>query len=66
LVSLDDYTKEQIFIENTVKTPTQDELVQMAFEDFARNNVREQFTNIARSYKPIMEALYSSLDHFFF
>ena len=29
-------------------------------------NVREQFTNIARSYKPIMEALYSSLDHFFF
>jgi hypothetical protein len=38
----------------------------MAFEDFARNNVREQFTNIARSYKPIMEALYSSLDHFFF
>ncbi len=66
LVSLDDYTKEQIFIENTVKTPTQDELLQMEFEDFARNNVREQFTNIARSYKPIMEALYSSLDHFFF
>ena len=66
LVSLDDYTNEQIFIENTVKTPTQDELIQMSFEDFARNNVREQFTNIARSYKPIMEALYSSLDHFFF
>lgn len=66
LVSLDNFNKEQIFIESTTKTLTQDELVQMEFEEFARNNVREQFTNIARSYKPIMEALYSSLDHFFF
>lgn len=66
IVTLDDFSQENVLITSTVKTHTQDELIQMAFENFARDNVRVQFSNIARSYKSIIESLYLSLDHFFF
>jgi hypothetical protein len=65
-MTLDDFSQENVLITSTVKTNTQDELIQMAFENFARDNVRTQFSNIARSYKSIIESLYLSLDHFFF
>lgn len=66
IVSLDHFSQEHVCITSTVKTNTQDELIQMAFENFARDNVKRQFSNIARSYKSIIESLYLSLDHFFF
>ena len=66
IMTLDDFSQENVLITSTVKTNTQDELIQMAFENFARDNVRTQFSNIARSYKSIIESLYLSLDHFFF
>ncbi|MBS9784397.1 DEAD/DEAH box helicase family protein, partial [Candidatus Gracilibacteria bacterium] len=66
LVDIDNHTGEKIIAKSEIETKTQEELITLSFEDFARNQVGMQFTNVARSYKPIIEALYSALDHYFF
>ena len=66
LVDIDNHTWEKIIAKWEIETKTQEELIKMTFEDFARHQVWPQFTNIARSFKPIIEALYYSLDYYFF
>lgn len=45
---------------------SEDERVQLAFDDFIRRNVRPHFGNVARSYPVMKEALYSALEKHFF
>ncbi len=66
LVDIDDHTWEKIIAESEVATRTQEELIKLTFDNFARNEVWPQFTNIARSYTKIIEWLYYSLDYYFF
>lgn len=66
LVDIDNHTWEKVFALNTVEAKTEEELVKMQFDNFARNQVWPQFTNIARSYTWVIEALYYSLDYYFF
>ena len=39
---------------------TQEELIKLTFDDFARNQVAPPFTNISRSYKKIIEYVSNS------
>ena len=41
-------------------------MIQLIFDEFAKGNVGPQFSNIARSYEPIKEAIYGTLEKFFF
>ncbi|MCP4523676.1 MAG: DEAD/DEAH box helicase family protein [Candidatus Gracilibacteria bacterium] len=66
LVDIDDHTGEKIIAESEIETRTQEELIKLTFDNFARNEVGPQFTNIARSYTKIIEGLYYSLDYYFF
>lgn len=66
LVDIDNHTWEKIIAESEIKTKTQEELIKLTFDNFARNEVWPQFTNIARSYTKIIEWLYYSLDYYFF
>ena len=66
LVDIDDHTWEKIIAESEIETKTQEELIKLTFDNFARNEVWPQFTNIARSYTTIVEWLYYSLDYYFF
>ena len=66
LVEIDEHTWEQIIAQSEVSTRTQAELIKLTFDNFARNEVWPQFTNIARSYTKIIEGLYYSLDYYFF
>lgn len=66
LVDIDDHTWEKIIAESEIETRTQEELIKLTFDNFARNEVWPQFTNIARSYTKIIEWLYYSLDYYFF
>ncbi len=62
LVDIDHRTGEAIYSDTTIETKTEEDLVKLAFDVFAREQVRPQFTNIARSYKAIIEALYITLE----
>lgn len=66
LVDIDNRTGEKIFAENIIKAKTENENIEIMFENFARNEVWPQFTNISRSYKSIIESLYFALDKYFF
>lgn len=66
LVDIDYRTGETIYSDTTIETKTEEELVKLAFDVFCREQVRPQFTNIARSYKAIIEALYSTLGEYVF
>ena len=66
LVDIDNHTWEKIIAESEIETKTQEELIKLTFDNFARNEVWPQFTNIARSYTKIIEWLYYSLDYYFF
>lgn len=66
LVDIDNQTGEKIFVENTIRTKTENENIEIMFENFARNEVWPQFTNVSRSYKSIIESLYFALDKYFF
>ena len=66
LVDIDHHTGEAIYSNTTIETKTEEELVKLAFDVFCREQVRPQFTNIARSYKAIIEALYITLEEHFF
>lgn len=61
---------DSIFWENYVDTYIWDlkDFTESSFtnDNFARNVVWPHFTNIARSYTAIIEALYYSLDYYFF
>ena len=62
LVDIDHRTGEAIYSDTTIETRTEQDLVKLAFDVFCREQVRPQFTNIARSYKAIIEALYITLE----
>lgn len=66
LVDIDDHTWDKIIAKSEIETRTQEELIKLTFDNFARNEVWPQFTNIARSYTKIIEWLYYSLDYYFF
>ncbi len=66
LVSIDEYNNQKIFAESDLEVKNGEELVEMLFENFVRNQVRPQFTNVARTYPPMKEALYMVLDNYFF
>jgi len=66
LVDIDNHTWEKIIAESEIETKTQEELIKLTFDNFARNEAWPQFTNIARSYSTIIEWLYYSLDYYFF
>ncbi len=66
LVDIDSHTWEKIVADSEIETKTQEELIKLSFDSFARNEVWPQFTNISRSYKKIIEWLYYSLDYYFF
>jgi hypothetical protein len=65
LVDIDYRTGESIYSDTTIETKTEEELVKLAFDVFCREQVRPQFTNIARSYKAIIEALILLLRNMF-
>ena len=64
LVDIDSHTGEPIYSDTTIETKSEEELVKLAFDVFCREQVRPQFTNIARSYKAIIEALYITLEEY--
>ncbi len=66
LVDIDNHTWEKIIAKSEIEAKTWEELIKLTFDDFARNEVWPQFTNIARSYTKIIEWLYYSLDNYFF
>lgn len=66
LVDIDEHTWEKIIAESQIEAKTQEELIKLSFDNFARNEVVPQFSNIARSYKTILESMYYSLDNYFF
>ncbi len=66
LVDIDAHTGDAIYSETTVATKTEKELVQLTFDAFCREQVKPEFTNIARSYKAIVEALYIMLEEYVF
>lgn len=66
LVDIDYRTGESVYSDTTIETKTEEELVKLAFDVFCREQVRPQFTNIARSYKAIIEALYITLEEYVF
>jgi len=66
LVDIDNHTWEKIFAEWEIQTKTDVDLIKMSFDDFARDNVKNQFSNISRSYKKIFKALYYTFDNYFF
>lgn len=66
LVDIDYRTGEAIYSNTTIETKTEEELVKLAFDVFCREQVRPQFTNIIRSYKAIIEALYIALEEYVF
>jgi type III restriction enzyme len=66
LVDIDNHTWERIISKTFIGTKTQEELIKLSFDNFARNQVWPQFTNISRSYNAVIEALYYVLDHYFF
>lgn len=66
LVDIDQHTGEAIYSTATLETKTEEELVKIAFDVFCREQVRPQFSNIARSYKAIIEALYITLEEHVF
>lgn len=61
-VDIDEHTGEKIWTTTDIKTKREEALVKMAFDAFARERVGPHFTNIARSYKTIIEALYRVLE----
>jgi hypothetical protein len=65
-VDIDYRTGESIYSDTTIETKTEEELVKLAFDVFCREQVRPQFTNIIRSYKAIIEALYITLEEYVF
>ncbi len=66
MVNIDEHTGEQIIAQSSIQAKTEEELVKLSFDNFARNQVWPQFTNIARSYSSVIEWLYYSLDYYFF
>ncbi len=66
LVDIDHHTGERILAESEIVSCTEEELIKLTFDDFARNQVGPQFTNIARSYSTVIEGLYYTLDYYFF
>lgn len=66
LVDIDNHTGERIIAENEIQTHSEEELIKLTFDDFARNQVWPQFTNIARSYTSVIEWLYFTLDYYFY
>lgn len=66
LVDIDAHTNERIYSETNIEAKTEEELVKLKFDTFCREQVRPQFSNIARSYKTIIEALYLTLEEYFF
>ena len=64
LVDIDSHTGEPVYSDTTIETKSEEELVKLAFDVFCREQVRPQFTNIARSYKAIIEALYITLEEY--
>ena len=61
-VDIDHHTGERIYTEMSIEARREEDLVKMAFDAFARERVGPHFTNIARSYKTIIEALYRVLE----
>lgn len=66
LVDIDSHTWEKIIAESEITTHSEEELIKLTFDDFARNQVWPQFTNISRSYKSVIEGLYFTLDYYFY
>lgn len=66
LVDIDVHTNEKIYSETNIEAKTEEELVKLRFDTFCREQVRPQFSNIARSYKAIIEALYITMEEYFF
>jgi hypothetical protein len=63
-VDIDHHTGERIYTEMSIEARREEDLVKMAFDAFARERVGPHFTNIARSYKTIIEALYRVLEKY--
>lgn len=65
-IDIDNHTGEKIEAKNEIKNYTQDELIKMTIDNFARSQVLPQFSNVARSYTTILEWLYLALDNYFY
>ena len=63
-IDIDEHSGEKIFSETSLSTIREKDLVKMAFDSYARMIVGPQFTNIARSYRVIIEALYRVLEKY--
>lgn len=66
MVDIDAHTNEPIFSQTNIEAKTEEELVKLEFDIFCREQVRPEFTNIARSYRAIIESLYITLEEYFF
>lgn len=66
LVDIDNHTWEPIFAQWTTSRKTESEIIKIECDNFIKSQVRPQFGNIARSYRPILEAIYSTLKKYFF
>lgn len=55
LVDIDHQTGEKIIAESQIESCSEEEIIKLTFDDFARNQVGPQFTNIARSYSTVIE-----------
>ena len=66
LVDIDERTGEKIISDFSFEAKNSEDIIKLTFDNFARNEVWPQFTNIARSYTSIIEALYFAFDNYFF
>jgi hypothetical protein len=64
--SLESFTEKRIFDENTATFKKDKNRIEEEFKIFVSEQVKPQFSNIARSISPIMEALIQTLKTYFF
>ncbi len=64
--SLESFTEKRIFDENTATFKKDKNRIEEEFKIFVSEQVKPQFSNIARSVSPIMEALIQTLKTYFF
>lgn len=66
LVDIDQHLNEKITVTTTIHSNTEEELIKIMFDNFAREQVWPQFSWIARSYTVIIQSLYTVFNHLFF
>lgn len=61
-----DKIEQEIIAEEVIETRRGDGDLTFYMDNYARSNLYSPFTNVARSYSPLKEAIYASFDTFFF